>query len=331
MEKNKSFVISDESVNTYGFRLLTSGADMEQFRRNPVMYMNHDDWSLPIGRWENIRVEGSQILADPVFDTEDEKAREVAGKVKRGFLKMASVGLRVKERSEEPGMMLPGQTRPTVSKWQLREVSIVGIGANHNAIRLFDENDNELNDNDIFKLFDNPEAKETTPPQTETTMNKELMSILKLTDKASDAEILAEVKNLSDKNAKLESDNAELEKEKKELADKVAKMEEAEAAAKKTEAEQLVDKAIRDGKLNASARTETLAFFDTNFDAAKKLVEAIPVSKSIKEQLESADKTELQKLLDKTWDELDKSDELQTLKDKYPDEYEKKYQEKFKK
>ena len=60
----KTFILHDETVNTQGFRMLTSGADLSVFKNNPVMLLNHDDWDLPIGRWENIRVEGTQILAE---------------------------------------------------------------------------------------------------------------------------------------------------------------------------------------------------------------------------------------------------------------------------
>lgn len=329
MAKTKSFILSDESVNTYGFRILLAGADLEQFKRNPVMFYNHNDYGTPIGRWENIRVENGKLMAEPVFDMEDEEAKKIAGKVERGFLRAASVGLRVIEKSDDPALSQLGQTRPTVTRWQLREASIVTIGANHNALRLYDENDNLLNEEQILKLFDKPAAKQSTPPQKKQTMNKDLLKILNLSDKASEDEVFAEVKKLSDEKAQLEADRTELEKEKKELTDKVTAMEEAEMAAKKTEAEQLVDKAIREGKLNASAKKETLEFFDANFDGAKKMLEGIPGHKSIKEQLADADKTELEKLQDKTWDELDKSGELQILKDKYPDEYEKKYAEKF--
>ena len=62
--KRFTFVLHDETVNTYGFRMLTSGANLEEFRKNPVILLNHKDWELPIGRWENIRIEGTQILAD---------------------------------------------------------------------------------------------------------------------------------------------------------------------------------------------------------------------------------------------------------------------------
>lgn len=62
MAKSKTFVLHDESVNTYGFRMLTSGVNLDEFRKNPVMLLNHNDYSLPIGRWENIRIEGAKSL-----------------------------------------------------------------------------------------------------------------------------------------------------------------------------------------------------------------------------------------------------------------------------
>mgnify|MGYP003375424942 FL=1 len=44
MKKTKTFVLHDESVNTYGFRMLTSGAVLDEFIKNPVMLLNHNDW-----------------------------------------------------------------------------------------------------------------------------------------------------------------------------------------------------------------------------------------------------------------------------------------------
>ncbi len=135
----KSFILHDESVNSKGFRMLTSGANMTEFRKNPVMLLMHDDFNMPIGRWENIRVEGTKILADPVFDEKDPKALEVMGKVTRGFIRMASVGSWPPEEiSDDPYLKLPGQSLPTVTKWTMREASIVTIGSNHNAIAFYD-------------------------------------------------------------------------------------------------------------------------------------------------------------------------------------------------
>lgn len=135
----KSFILHDESVNSKGFRMLTSGANMTEFRKNPVMLLMHDDFNMPIGRWENIRVEGPKILADPVFDEKDPRALEVMGKVNRGFIRMASVGCWPPEEiSDDPYLKLPGQSFPTVTKWTMREASIVTIGSNHNAIAFYD-------------------------------------------------------------------------------------------------------------------------------------------------------------------------------------------------
>ena len=66
--KRFTFVLHDETVNTYGFRMLTSGANLEEFRKNPVILLNHKDWELPIGRWENIRIEGCLLYTSDAAD-----------------------------------------------------------------------------------------------------------------------------------------------------------------------------------------------------------------------------------------------------------------------
>jgi len=51
-------------------------------------------------RWENIRVEGTQILADAVFDMKDPRAAQVTGKVQDDFMRMASIGAWVLENMQ---------------------------------------------------------------------------------------------------------------------------------------------------------------------------------------------------------------------------------------
>ncbi|MDR2765327.1 MAG: peptidase, partial [Tannerella sp.] len=119
MAKAKTFILHDESVNTYGFRMLTSGADLTEFRKNPVMLLDHNDWNLPIGRWEHIRVEDGKILADAVFDMKDARAKQVAGKVEDGFLRAASIGAWPPEEvSDDILLRYPGQTGVTVTRWR---------------------------------------------------------------------------------------------------------------------------------------------------------------------------------------------------------------------
>ena len=318
-KKTKSFVLSDESVNTYGFRCLTAGGDLKQFKRNPVMYFNHNDWDMPIGRWENIRVEDGQLLADPVFDDEDPKAAEIAGKVERGFLKMSSIGFRIVDKSDDPVNMLPGQRLPTVTKWQLREASIVGIGSNHNAIRLYDDNDNLISENEIMKLFDNSNLIKQCK------MKKETFTLLDIQENSSDELLHDSIQKLVDGKNAAEAENQV-------LKDAATARETADKVARKAESARLVDEAIRDGRLNAEAKDQFLSLFDNDFESAKKVLLAIPKRVSVKTEIEKKEKennTELSDLLAKTWDELDRGNKLPTLKDKYPDVYVEKFEKQF--
>ena len=49
---------------------------------------------------------------------------------------MVSAGIEILEMSEDPKLLKPGQTRPTITKSRLIEVSIVDIGANDDALVL---------------------------------------------------------------------------------------------------------------------------------------------------------------------------------------------------
>lgn len=316
MEKTKkiTFVLTDESVNTYGFRLLTNGGMLDQFRRNPVLFYNHNDTELPIGRWENIRVENGQVLADPIFDMEDPLACQVSGKVERGFLRAASVGIRIVEKSDDASLMLQGQILPTITKWILREASIVTIGSNHNALRLYDQDNQLLTDEQILKLFDNMGA--ATPPQTNQKMNKEIYNLLDLAEDSTDEQVQTAIQQLKDENQRLKDEADEREK--------------ADAEARKAEAKQLVDEAIKDARLNADGREDMLALFDADFDKAKKMLAAIPARKSVKDEIEKQNQTsEVGELAKLSWDELDKAGKLKELKDKHADIFEQKFEEKF--
>ena len=321
-----TFILHDDSVNTYRFRMLTSGANLDEFRRNPVMFLHHNDYDLPIGRWENIRVEGSQILADAVFDELDEQAMKVKGKVDRGFIRMASIGAWAPEaKTEDPAMMLPGQTGPTVTKWTVREASIVAIGANHNALRMYNRSTGELidlSDTDaVLRLMDDLSIKKNDNMST-------LKTILKLHDNASDADIETAVQNLQQENETLKQTNATLEDENKRLKDEANNAEAQRQQAQKTEAVQLVDAAVRDGRLDASGKDAFLALFDADFERAKATLNAIPKVKSVVSQIEEQ-QVELKDFVSKSWNELDRAGLLPKLKDAAPEIYAQKFKAEF--
>lgn len=137
----RDFIINTSSLNSYGTRVLTSGLDVGQFKRNPVLlYMHRRGFEgdrTPIGRVENIRVEGDDLIGTPVFDTKDAFAAEIERKWDENFLRMCSAGAEPVELSSAPEHLLPGQTRATVSRSKLVEVSIVDIGSNDDALQLY--------------------------------------------------------------------------------------------------------------------------------------------------------------------------------------------------
>lgn len=139
----KDVIISTEAVNSYGSRVLTDGIDISQYLRNPVLlWMHRRSWepgAMPIGKIENLRVEDGRLIGTPVFDQNDDFARQIESKWQNGFLRMASAGLEPIETTPDPALVQPGQTRETVTRCKLVEVSIVDIGGNDEALQLYGE------------------------------------------------------------------------------------------------------------------------------------------------------------------------------------------------
>ena len=127
-----TFIISDESVNADGFVIQTKGIRTERFKKNPVMLYMHAREKGVIGRWDNIRTEGSQLIADAVFYENNPLGKEVKERVDGGFLRSASIGLSVLNYERIDGV-------DTVTDCELTEVSIVDIPSNRNAVKLFDK------------------------------------------------------------------------------------------------------------------------------------------------------------------------------------------------
>ena len=130
------FILTTDSVDRYGGRILPMGVDFSAFNNNPVMLLNHG--GNPIGRWENLNLssDGRRITGTAVFDESDDRGADVARKVADGYVNACSVGVRVLAWSEAPEDMAAGQTWETVTKCELLECSIVSIPANPDAVVL---------------------------------------------------------------------------------------------------------------------------------------------------------------------------------------------------
>lgn len=132
----KRICITSDRLNSYQSRVLTSGMNIEQYQKNPVLLYMHERGQV-IGYMKDLKVEDDgTITGEPVFDEATELSKRCKAQYEFGSLRMASVGIDILEMSEDPALLVPGQTRPTVTKSKLFEVSMVDIGANDDAIRL---------------------------------------------------------------------------------------------------------------------------------------------------------------------------------------------------
>lgn len=221
----KEVIISTSGLNCYGGRVLTSGIDLTQFQKNPLLLWMHrrsfDRDAMPIGLIDNLRTDGDRLIGTPVFDQNDEFAKKIESKWENGFLRMASAGIEIIETSDAPEHLLQGQTRRTITRCRLEEVSIVDMGGNDEALQLYDRSGKVLKlaageDNDALPLLA-PEKKDdpsgTAPDgkadnQTNKltqSMNKEILQLLGLSETATEQEAVGALRLLKEKADKVET------------------------------------------------------------------------------------------------------------------------------
>ena len=132
-----SFIASTANPDRYGDVINQRGWDLGKYRKNPVILLNHNANSLPIGRGEVDVVDG-QLIVDVEFDMDDPQAKEIARKTKAGFLNAVSVGFNPIDAT--PRNMLEkshpahGQSGQYFDRAELLEISIVTIPANGEAV-----------------------------------------------------------------------------------------------------------------------------------------------------------------------------------------------------
>jgi hypothetical protein len=229
----KRIILSDSSLNRYGYRVLTSGMLIEAFKKNPVMlYMHFRDEGSPIwgetkaiGHWEDIQLDGDVLSAIPVFDKVDQLSKDIAAKYEAGTYNAASVGIRIIATSANKDLLVPGQTRETVTECELMEASIVDIPANSNAVRLYDRSSSVF----LAAGMDT----NTVPALTTTTFNDKMnlkatwsafLSFLNISkDNAETTELSAEsLDSLHNEFSRLKSENGSLVQAKQDLDQKLA-------------------------------------------------------------------------------------------------------------
>ena len=217
----KRIRISNETLNSYGTWIRTDGVDMAQYLRNPVLLWMHYRGRI-IGCMKDVRVENGEITGEPYFDEVLEESRTAKAQYEKGTLRMASAGFDIIETSDDPAQLKPGQTRPTVTRSKLVEVSMVDIGGNDDSIVLsYGGKRLTLSageDSGALPLLE-PKTKDFINLKNRTSMNEQLRTIalmLGLADSATLAEVQREINLLlgyKSANGMLRTEKESLQKE----------------------------------------------------------------------------------------------------------------------
>ena len=306
------FIINTEDVNSYGYRILTNGIDYTQYMRNPVVLFMHErgvnayKGSEVIGRCTRLYKEGTTLIAEVEFDEKDEYAKKIAGKVERGYIRMASMFAEIKEVSTEPQHILEGQVYETVTACKLVEISIVDIGGNDNALKL-------SKDGKPFQL-----KKIVT--NTSNNMDIKVIALaLGMGDNAKEEAVLSALHSLKNDKEKAEAEVVTLKKVIKDTHT--------------AEATTLVDKAVALGLIPEVLKESQLKQFETDFDGQKAVLSKLVADKEAENTRQGKNNTVREVVLgagakptgtaDESFDFLQKHNpaKLRQLRDEQPEEY----------
>lgn len=207
---SKRVRISNDSLNSYGTRVLTSGMNVEQYCRNPVLLYMHERGNV-IGYVKDLKVENDEVTGELVFDEATELSKRCKRQFEFGSLKMVSAGLDIIEMSEDGAYLVAGQTSPTITRSKLFEVSVVDIGANDDALVLKKDGKRITLGRDGECPL--PELSNNNQKTRNEMENKAIALQLGLPETATDAEIaekIGEFKTAKEENESLRKEKDEL-------------------------------------------------------------------------------------------------------------------------
>lgn len=273
-----TFIFNDETKkNSHNFYLVNSGGRLERFNNNPVMLDNHNIDRL-IGKWQNLRIEGNLLIADPVFDDGTEIGKERKGQVERGFLKGASPGI-IPLSAEYRENPITGEVEMYVTEWELVEGSTTPVPSNAGALtlRIYSGDQQPVADKDVNLHMQNiiklsaeskaPGIISNIKQMEKITLTAEACVALGIKDGADTTAISAAI-------VKLHSDY-------KTATGRVETLENEAKEVKKKTAVDMVDLAIKEGKVTADKKEAFISLAINDYDLAKSTLDAIPAKVSL--------------------------------------------------
>ena len=257
------------------------GAKLDRFKANPIMLDLHSrDNAKVLGRWENLRIEGNLMLADAVWDVEDDYAAKIKGKVDRGFIKGISLGAEpIKTVYNENDDLIE------VTEWELKEISIASVPSNAGSLVLVDAKGIALTREALIELSDNHNNNNNHNNTMSLKNIKVFAKAINLADTATEEEVLEAVQDLHNTNIELADQNGKLTKKVSKLEADNAALKTAQKDNSKNMAIALVDGAIAGNKILKGERDEYIELAESNYDLTKKLLDKKQAYRSAAERL----------------------------------------------
>lgn len=185
--------------------LEAKGADLTNYRKNPVVLWAHDYETPPIGKALWVKRGPNGVLSKVKFAS-TEFAKEIFGLYKEGFLNAFSVGFIPKEMEDGDGEKKPMTTFKT---WELLEFSAVPVPANPEALSLamqkgiLTKSVKEQLEKEIEVISDEEEVVKEEPKEEEVVKEEE-------SDEKAFEDILGEIKQLQEEICYLRKENTDL-------------------------------------------------------------------------------------------------------------------------
>lgn len=120
-------VLSDESLNDRGFRVMNKSIKWDRYLKNPVLVEQHMSWEPPIGRIDDIKLENDAWTGVLVFAS-TEKGKMYEKLYNEGCIRAVSIGGNAVIVENERG-------EKKTKSFDIFEVSLVTIPSNANAVK----------------------------------------------------------------------------------------------------------------------------------------------------------------------------------------------------
>jgi HK97 family phage prohead protease len=134
-------IISTDAIDRDNEVVSPKGMKKKSFNGNPVVMVNHDYQTLPVGKALWVKAEANRVLAKYTITDKTQLGRDVFALIQDGVLSAHSIGF-VSNYSSKPTTKEVNE-RPDLKgaklihrDWNLLEFSVVGIPANPEALTL---------------------------------------------------------------------------------------------------------------------------------------------------------------------------------------------------